>query len=300
MSLLVVGSIAYDSIHTPAGSVENVLGGSATHFASASSFFTPTRIVGVVGEDFDRNELGYLKERDADLRGIYTEKGKTFRWEGKYHLNMNARDTLKTELNVFENFTPRIVDSFRNSRYIFLANIHPGLQLDVLEQINQPQFTALDTMNFWIEGCRPSLEKVLAKVDCVILNDSEAQDFSGEYNLIRAAHYVARTGPKIVIIKKGEHGALMYYDSAFFALPAFLLERVVDPTGAGDSFAGGFMGYLAQQDNLKPETLRLAIAYGTCMASFCCEQFGAGRLKNLRKEEIAVRFSRFRKLISLY
>jgi len=299
MSLLVVGSLAFDTIETPHGSGRDVLGGSAVHFSAASSFFAQTQLVGVVGEDFDMKHLDFLKERNADLGGVSIEHGKTFRWSGSYHENMNDRDTLSTDLNVFEHFRPRIPEEFRDSEFLFLANINPDLQIEVLSQVSNPAFIALDTMNFWIEGCRPALEQVLNKVDCVILNDSEAKDFSGESNLANAAKAVAGFGPEFVIIKKGEHGSMLYHDGSFFLLPAFLLESVTDPTGAGDSFAGGFMGYIARQGSADPETIRTAMAYGTCMASFCCEDFGSGRFIGLTTEEIDARFETFKKMISL-
>ncbi|KPK87449.1 sugar kinase [bacterium SM23_31] len=298
MSLLVVGSIAYDSIQTDSGSVENVLGGSAIHFSAASSFFAPTGIVGVVGEDFRKDELKFLIERNVDVSGIVTESGRTFRWSGRYHADMNERDTLSTELNVFEHFKPRIPESYKDSEYIFLANINPGLQLEVLRQVHNPRFAALDTMNFWIEGSRSELLAVLKKVDAVILNDTEAQQFCGEHNLVKAAKAMALHGPRIVVIKKGEHGSILFHDSSFFVLPAFLLESVIDPTGAGDSFAGGFIGYLAQQKKLDNGTLRQAVAYGTCMASFCCEGFGTDRLAAVDKEDYTGRFIEFQKLVN--
>ena len=299
MTLLVVGSIAYDSIETPTGSVKDALGGSAIHFSAASSLYVQTRIVGVVGEDFNTDDLRFLSARNADTSGIVSENGRTFRWSGRYHENMNNRDSLSTELNVFEHFQPNIPESFKNSEYIFLANIHPKLQLDVLEQVTNPAFVALDTMDFWIEGKRPELEKILSKVDAVILNDSEALQFSGALNYPKAARTISKFGPKIVIIKKGEHGAILYHEGTFFALPAYILENVTDPTGAGDSFAGGFMGYLAQQNNLKNSTLRSGMANGTCTASFCCEDFGINRLSSVNKKDIDRRLREFRELVGI-
>ncbi|MFC1513585.1 PfkB family carbohydrate kinase [candidate division KSB1 bacterium] len=297
MSLLVVGSIAFDTIETESGRIEKALGGSAVHFSSSSSFFSQTRLVGVVGEDFDLSLLDFLKERGTDLGGIETQPGKTFHWSGKYHTNMNERDTLVTELNVFENFNPNIPETFKESEFIFLANIDPSLQLNVLEQVKNPSFTALDTMNFWIEGSRPVLMEVLKKVDAVILNDTEAQQFSEEYNIAKAAKFIVEHGPRIVVIKKGEHGSMLYYDGEFFVLPAFVLENVFDPTGAGDSFAGGFVGFLAKQQKITRDTLRSAMAYGTCVASFCCEEFGVEKLAKLDKKEISNRFDEFRKIV---
>ncbi len=299
MTLLVVGSIAYDSIETPSGSVQDALGGSAIHFSAASSLYVQTRIVGVVGEDFNMDDLNFLSERNADTSGIVSENGETFRWSGRYHENMNTRDSLSTELNVFEHFQPNIPESFKDSGYIFLANIHPKLQLDVLDQITNPAFVALDTMNFWIEGNRQELEKVLSKVDAVILNDSEALQFSGELNYPKAARTISQFGPKIVIIKKGEHGALLYNEGAFFALPAYILDNVTDPTGAGDSFAGGFMGYLARQNNFKNGAIRSGMVNGTCTASFCCEDFGIKRLSSVRKNDMDIRLREFRELVDI-
>ncbi len=294
MSLLVVGSIAYDSVITPFGEVDDALGGSAVHFSAASSMFTETRIVGVVGEDYNLSDLDFLKKRGADLSGIVVEEGKTFRWKGRYHKNMNIRDTLSTELNVFASFKPQIPDTFKDSQYLFLANIHPELQLQVLEQVDKPKLTALDTMNFWIDDFRSSLEKVLAKVDMIILNDSEIMDFTDEQNLVTAAKKITEMGPDIVIIKKGEHGSILFHDNEFFILPAFLLESVVDPTGAGDSFAGGFMGYIAKHDKIDSKTLKRAMAYGTCTAAFLCEDFGMNSLMELSMEKLEERLKSYK------
>jgi sugar/nucleoside kinase (ribokinase family) len=294
MSLLVVGSIAYDSVITPFGEVDEALGGSAIHFSAASSLFTETKIVGVVGEDYDLEALDFLKKRGVDLSGIAVEEGKTFRWKGRYHKDLNIRDTLATELNVFASFKPEIPDSFKNSKYLFLANIHPELQLQVLEQVEKPKLTALDTMNFWIDDFRSSLEKVLAKVDIVILNDSEIMDFTDEQNLVKAAKRITEMGPQIVIMKKGEHGSILYHENEFFILPAYLLETVTDPTGAGDSFAGGFMGYIANKDKIDSKTLKRAMAYGTCTAAFLCEDFGMNSLKNLTLDQLEERVKEYK------
>ncbi|MCP4724875.1 MAG: sugar kinase, partial [bacterium] len=284
----------YDSVITPFGEVEDALGGSAVHFSAASSLFTETKIVGVVGEDYKMEELDFLKKRGTDLSGISVEKGKTFRWKGRYHKNMNIRDTLSTELNVFASFEPEIPDSLRSSEYLFLANIHPELQLKVLEQVEKPKLTALDTMNFWIDDFRSSLEKVLAKVDIVVMNDSEVMDFTGEQNLVTAAKRITERGPRIVIIKKGEHGSILFHENEFFILPAYLIETVIDPTGAGDSFAGGFMGYIAKKDKIDSKTLKRAMAYGTCTASFLCEAFGMRALKNLSMDDLEERLKSFK------
>ncbi len=299
MTLLVVGSIGYDSIETPLGSITDTLGGSSIHFSAASSLFTETRIVSVVGDDFNEDELRFLVDRSTDISGVVTESGKTFRWSGRYHENMNDRDTLSTELNVFEHFKPDIPDSFKDSKFIFLANTHPNLQLDVLDQIANPEFVAMDTMNFWIEGNRSELETVLKRVDAVILNDSEALEFSGEMTYPRAARSIAKFGPKFVIIKKGEHGALLYHDGSYFVLPAYILESVADSTGAGDSFAGGFMGYLAQQGSTENSSVRLGMAYGTCTASFCCEDFSTKRLASVTENDIKNRFRLYKQLIKI-
>ena len=299
MHVLVVGSIAYDTIETPKQKVERILGGSAIHFSAASSLFVPTRIVGVVGEDFRQEDLEFLTARGVDISGIVTEKGKTFHWSGRYHTNMNYRDTNLTELNVFKDFSPRIPKAFQDSQYLFLANINPLLQLDVLNQVNQPIFTALDTMNFWIAGSRSELTAVLKKVNAVILNDSEAIEFTGEENIPSAAKAITRFGPRYVIIKKGEHGCLLYGDNEYCALPAYILETVTDPTGAGDSFAGGFMGFIAQSQCIEMQTLRKASAYGTCAASFNCEDFGTRRLAHCTINQLNDRFEQYKQLIAL-
>ncbi|MCH8285240.1 sugar kinase [candidate division KSB1 bacterium] len=299
MSLLVVGSIGYDTIETDTDKIENALGGAAIHFSAASSLFSPTRVVGIVGEDFEMRDLQFLTDRDTDLSGVVVEKGKTFRWSCKYHADMNDRDTLSTELNVFENFRPEIPDSFRDSDYLFLANIHPELQMEVLNQVNKPVFTALDTMNFWIEGNRSQLVEVLKKVDVVFLNDTEALDFSGERFVYGAAKAISKFGPATVIIKKGEHGVIMYHDDTFFALPAYLLDSVKDPTGAGDAFAGGFMGYIAMQNSTGRDAFRRGLAYGTCVAAFTCEEFGPKRLAEIDKDIVDGRLDEFQEMIRI-
>jgi sugar/nucleoside kinase (ribokinase family) len=299
MQVLVVGSVAYDTIETPQQKVERILGGSAIHFSAASSLFVPTRIVAVVGEDFRWDDVALLRERGVDTGGISVERGKTFYWSGRYHKNMNVRDTLATELNVFERFSPKIPEGFRDSPYLFLANINPSLQLDVLKQVENPVFTALDTMNFWIEGSRSELVSVLKRVDAVIVNDSEAVEFTGESTIPAAAKAITAYGPRFVIIKKGEHGCLLYGDDGYGALPAYILESVVDPTGAGDSFAGGFIGYIARSERINAQTLRTAAAYGTCAASFCCEDFGTNRLTRCTIQQITERFEAYKQLIAL-
>lgn len=292
MSVLVVGSAALDSVKTPFGEVNDALGGSAFYFAAAASYFTPVKIVAVVGDDFPSEQIEFLKQRDVDLAGLEVARGKTFRWGGIYHQDMNQRDTIYTHLNVFETFAPKLPQSYRNTPFVFLANIHPELQLDVLNQIENPQFVMLDTMNLWIDTALQSLKKVIAKSDAVILNDQEARQITGEVNLIKSARQVLSMGPKTVIIKKGEHGAFILSDQDFFSIPAYPLESLFDPTGAGDSFAGGLIGYLAKENDISPQTFRKALVYGTVIASFTVEQFSVNRLKSLPWEEIHSRYNR--------
>ncbi len=296
MSLLVVGSIAYDTVETPFGKVEDSLGGSALYFSAAASLFGPVNVVGVVGSDFDASKISFLKKRGVNLDGLYMESGKTFRWGGRYYEDMNKRETLFTYLNVFERFQPRIPEEYRHSEYVFLANIDPELQLKVLEQIQKPKLVVLDTMNFWINGKRAQLQTVLKRSDIIVVNDEEAREMTGEFNLIKAIKRIVEYGPKSVIVKKGEHGAMLYQDGKFFFAPAFPLEKVVDPTGAGDSFAGGFMGYLAKTDKTDFANLKKAIIYGSTIASFNVEDFSFNRLKTLTMEEIEQRVELFKEL----
>lgn len=298
MSILVVGSVAFDTIETPFGKVDDALGGSAVYFSAAAAYFSPVRLVAVVGEDFPPDALNFLEERRVDLEGLATEAGKTFRWGGRYGFDLNTRDTLYTHLNVFENFQPVIPDRYRDSRYIFLANIAPELQLEVLRQIDDPKLVALDTMNFWIERSLPALKEVLRAVDVLVINDSEARQLAGEPNLVKATRTIHDMGPRHVIIKKGEHGAMLSSGDAFFWAPAYPLEFIYDPTGAGDTFAGGFMGYLAKTEDLSDENLRRAIIFGSTMASFCVEKFSVERLKELGDEDIRGRFEEFWKMVS--
>ncbi len=298
MSLLVVGSIAYDTVETPFGKVEDSLGGSALYFSAAASLFGPVNVVGVVGSDFDASKISFLKKRGVDLEGLYMESGKTFRWGGRYYEDMNKRETLFTYLNVFERFQPRIPEHYRQSEYVFLANIDPELQLQVLDQIEKPKLVVLDTMNFWISGKRSELEKVLKRCDIIILNDEEAREITSEANLIKATRRILDYGPKSVIVKKGEHGAMLYHNGHFFFAPAFPLEKVIDPTGAGDSFAGGFMGYIAKTDKTDFATLKKAVIYGSTIASFNVEDFSFNRLKTITMEEIEERVKAFKELTS--
>jgi sugar/nucleoside kinase (ribokinase family) len=296
MSILVVGSIALDSVETPLGKRENALGGSALFFSMAASYFSPVNLVGVVGTDFDLSEIDFLKERNVDLNGVVVEEGDTFRWGGKYHENMNQRDTLFTYLNVFENFQPEIPEAYRNSKYVFLANIDPELQLNVLESVDSPLLTVLDTMNFWISGKRNALDEVIRNVDILILNDEELRDLTGIYQANKAARKLLLEGPRALVIKKGEHGALLISESDMFFAPAYPVEKVVDPTGAGDSFAGGFLGYLASCPELSPEAFRKAVVYGSTTASFNVESFSMDRLKTISRKDIEKRAEKFREM----
>lgn len=296
MSILVVGSVAYDTVETPFGKADDALGGAAVFFSAAASFFKPVNLVGVVGEDFKMKHLDFLKARGVDLTGLEVKPGKTFRWGGKYHEDLNSRDTNFTHLNVFEDFYPNIPDSYKNSDYIFLANIGPELQMEVLKQVNSPKLVALDTMNFWIEGSLAPLKETLKKVDILIVNDAETKQLANEVNLVKAAKSILTMGPEILIIKKGEHGALLVTKDAFFAAPAFPLETIFDPTGAGDTFAGGFVGYLAKCKDLNLENLKRAVIYGSTLASFCVEKFSMDRLKELTQDEINARYDEFWKM----
>ena len=298
MSLLVVGSLAFDTIETPFGCVENVLGGSATYISTAASYFvTPIRLVGVVGGDFSRDHIDFLESRNVDLEGLQVVKnGKTFRWGGRYHYDLNMRDTLFTELNVFEQFNPIIPESYRKSSYVCLGNIDPTLQRRVLEQIEKPRLVVGDTMNFWISGKKAELKKTLEMLDVLVLNDSEARELTHEPSLIRAAKQIMRMGPRIVIIKKGEHGAVLVTERVIFSAPAYPLENINDPTGAGDTFAGGFMGWIARMDDWSEENLKRAVIYGSTLASFCVERFSLERFKDLTYLEIQDRFRAFREL----
>ncbi|MDP3936959.1 MAG: PfkB family carbohydrate kinase [Deltaproteobacteria bacterium] len=296
MSLLVVGSIAYDSVETPFGRVEDALGGAAAHFSSAASFFTKIQMVGVVGDDYDLAHLDFLRDRGVDLEGVTRAVGKTFRWKGRYGYNLNEAETLDTQLGVFADFKPDLPPAYRQAPYVFLANIHPELQLYVLKQAQNPKLIAMDTMNFWIEGERTALEKTLAAVDMVVINEGEVRQLSGEYNLIKAARALLSYGPSRLIVKRGEYGALMFTKDHIFASPAYPLESVFDPTGAGDSFAGGVMGHLSRSGDLSNANLRQAIVVGSVMASFHVEDFSMDRNKRLRQAEIHQRFQAFRDL----
>ena len=296
MSVLVVGSVAFDDIETPSGRAKGVLGGAACYFSLAASYFAPVRAVGVVGSDFPDAHLDFLRAHGVDTRGIYRSEGSTFRWGGRYRESLNERDTLFTDLGVFDGFKPDLPEAYHDSEYVFLANIHPALQLRVLEQARAPRFTAMDTMDFWIEGTREELERTLARVDGLVINDQEARQLTGERNLVRAVGAIRSLGPRIVIIKRGEHGALLFDQEGIFSAPAFPLREIQDPTGAGDSFAGGFVGALAREGKLDSAALRRAVIYGSVLASFCVECFGLDRFRELESQQIEERFAHFRAL----
>lgn len=296
MSLLVVGSVALDTVETPFGRAEDALGGSATFFAAAASLFCPVQLVGVIGDDYPVERLDFLRERDVDLDGLVRAKGESFRWSGVYSYDLNSRETTETRLGVFADFQPRIPESFRDARWVFLGNIDPALQLEVLDQTHSPEFVACDTMNFWIEGKRDTLLELLPRLDLLLVNDAEARQLSGDFNLARAARWIQDRGPRHVIVKKGEHGAILFTpDSVFFA-PGYPLEEVFDPTGAGDAFAGGFMGHLAQCGRAEDAELRRAVVYGSVLGSFAVEQFSVDRLRTVTLAEIEERARHFREM----
>jgi len=299
MSLLVVGSVAFDAIETPFGKVERTLGGAASYFALAASYFTPVRVVGIVGDDFTEKDRAVFRKRKIDLSGVEHAPGKSFFWAGRYGQNMNERTTLATELNVFADFRPTLPDSYRDSSHIFLANIDPTLQRSVLKQVRRkPKAVGLDTMNYWIERTPAELRETLKHTQILMINDDETRQLTGEHNLMRAAKRVFQMGPRTLVIKRGEHGALMVHDKFLFSVPAFPLEEVHDPTGAGDSFAGGFMGYLASAGHVNAQSLRRAMVYGSVLGSFTVEKFGVERLTNLTRREIDARARRFSHLTS--
>ena len=291
MSILVVGSVAFDSIETPFGKVEEALGGSATYFSTSASFFTDVNLVAVVGEDFPDEHRRMLAERNIDLTGLQTAPGKTFRWKGRYGFDLNEAQTLDTQLNVFESFSPELPDNYRDAEYVFLANIDPELQLEVLKQVRKPKLIACDTMNFWIDGKRDQLVKTLEYVDILIINEGEVRQLADEPNLQKAARTILAMGPKTLIVKRGEYGVIMFSEHSVFSAPAVPLEEVFDPTGAGDTFAGGFFGYLASTQNLSDESMRQAVVFGSVMASFTVESFSLDRLKELDYSQIKDRFS---------
>ncbi|MBA3655912.1 MAG: bifunctional hydroxymethylpyrimidine kinase/phosphomethylpyrimidine kinase [Gemmatimonadaceae bacterium] len=298
MSVLVVGSVALDSVETPFGKADDVLGGSGTFFSASASHFTPVQLVGIVGSDYPVDKLEPLAKRGVDLAGLERAEGKSFRWRGRYRHDLNSAETLETHLGVFSNFMPKIPEQFRSAPFVFLGNIDPRLQLDVLRQVNRPKLVACDTMNFWIESRRPELVELLKQVDIVTLNDGEARQLTEKANLVKAAKWIMDLGPKHVIIKKGEHGAFLFSGKSIFFAPAFPLESVFDPTGAGDSFAGGFIGYLARTADLSEENMRRAVIYGCAMGSFAVEKFSIERLMEITREDINARVRELRTLVS--
>jgi len=301
MSLIVVGTMAFDAIETPFGKTDKVVGGSSTYVAySASNFVKPIQQVSIIGGDFPQEELDELTRRGVQLDGVEVVKHKkSFFWSGRYHLDMNTRDTLITDLNVLADFNPKIPDSYQGAAYLMLGNMMPSLQLSVIDQLKQrPKLVVMDTMNFWMETAMPDLEKVLKKVDVLLVNDSEARQLSAQFSLVKAAKTIMQMGPKYVIIKKGEHGALLFYDDLVFVAPALPLEDVFDPTGAGDTFAGGFIGHIAKIGDTSFATMKTAIIVGSAMASFCVEKFGPERLKEISKQQIDHRIRQFVELVN--
>jgi sugar/nucleoside kinase (ribokinase family) len=296
MSILVVGSVALDSVETPFGNRDRVLGGSATYFATSASFFTDVNLVAIVGEDFPEEHTEFLSSRNIDLTGLSRVPGETFHWKGRYGYDLNEAQTLETHLNVFETFKPVIPEAYADAEYLILANIDPELQMEVLNQVKSPKVVACDTMNFWISSKPEALKQVISRVDFFIINEGEARQLSGEANLVRAAKAILAMGVKNLIVKRGEYGVLMFNGNSTFAAPAFPLEEVFDPTGAGDTFAGGFMGYLANTGNLSDEGVRQAIIFGSVMASFNVEAFSLDRLKTLDYKEIEARYRSFKKM----
>lgn len=298
MSLLVIGSLALDTIETPFGKAEYTLGGSATFISTTSSYFiNDVRLVGIVGNDFPAAEIDFLKSKGIDLSGLEISKSKrTFHWHGFYHTDMNNRDSLKTELNAFEDFDPIIPEKFKDSEFVCLGNVNPEIQKKVILQLNNPKFVMIDTMNFWIEGKLEALKETMKLVDMMVINDSEAKMLANENNLLIAAKKIFTMGPKMLIIKKGEHGAMLITKDLTFCVPAFPLEKVFDPTGAGDTFAGGFMGWLAKTKDISPANLKLAIVYGSVMASLAVEEFSLDGIRNLNNDKIMKRFEEFRNL----
>jgi len=288
-----IGSVAFDDIVTPSGRADDVLGGSATHFAVAASFFAPVSLIAVVGDDFPQAERDYLVSRGIDVSGLETRAGKTFRWTGRYHEDLNVRDTLRLDLNVFAEFQPRVGVATRKLPYVYLGNIAPALQAGVLDQFDAPKLVACDTINHWIETARPEREAILPRLDLLVLNDEETRLLAQERNTVRAARRILERGVKRMLVKRGEYGAILFSAESVFAVPAYPLEEVFDPTGAGDSFAGGLMGYLAATNDLSEASLRRGIVYGSVIASFIVEDFGGRRLRTLTRDDVERRYKRF-------
>lgn len=296
MSIVVVGSVAIDSIKTPFGKRDNILGGSATYFSMAASFFNKVNIVAVVGADFPKKYLSLFKNRNINIDGLTIAKGNTFRWKGSYNYDLNTVNTVYTHLNVFKDFKPRIPERLKGTRFLFLANIDPELQYDVLNQMDRPRLVACDSMNYWITHKVKALKKFLHKVDIFLLNDSEARQFSGEANLMKAAQFIKSIGPKAVIVKKGEHGVIYFSKNSHFIAPAYPLESVYDPTGAGDTFAGGLIGFLSRVKTINESNIRKAVIYASVMASFAVEDFSVNKLLEISLDDIRARYSNFRKM----
>ncbi len=301
MSLIALGSMAFDAIETPFGKIDKIVGGSATYVAyAASHLVTPVQQISIVGEDFPLEEMNELKSRNVQLDGVEIVPGKkSFFWSGKYHMDMNTRDTLITDLNVLADFNPKVPDSYQGAEFLMLGNLMPSLQISVIQQLKKrPKLIVLDTMNFWMDTALEDLMKALTMIDVLLINDTEARQLSGEFSLVKAAKKILEMGPKYLIIKKGEHGALLFHDNHVFFAPALPLEDVFDPTGAGDSFAGGFIGHLARTKNISFENMKTAIIVGSAMASFCVEKFGPQRLKEITKTDIDVRLEEFVQLVN--
>jgi sugar/nucleoside kinase (ribokinase family) len=298
MSVLVVGSVALDSVETPFGKADDVIGGSGTFFSASASHLAPVQLVGVVGNDYPLDQLEPLKKRGVDMAGLEQADGRSFRWRGRYRHDLNSAETLETHLGVFSHFSPKIPPQFRRAPFVFLANIDPRLQLDVLKQVQTPRLVACDTMNFWIESRRPDILELIRHVDLITLNDAEARQLTDCFNLVKAARWIMERGPKMVVIKKGEHGAFLFRENSIFFAPAYPLESVFDPTGAGDSFAGGFMGYLARTGDLSDANLRRAVVYGSAMGSFAVEKFSVQRLLEITPTDLASRVRDFHALVA--
>jgi sugar/nucleoside kinase (ribokinase family) len=296
VSLLVVGTVALDSVKTPFGTVDNVLGGSATYFSTSASYFTDVRLVAVIGEDFPREHIQFLKSKNVDTRGLEVQKGETFRWKGEYGYDLNEAHTLATDLNVLATFKPNIADDYKTSDVVFLANIDPEIQFDVLRQVEKPKLVACDTMNYWISSKLDALKRTLKEVDLLTINEAEIRQLAGESSLVKAAKGVQAMGPKAIVVKQGSYGALMFNGHSVFSAPAYPLESVFDPTGAGDTFAGGFMGYLASTMNFSEDSMRKAVIFGSVMASLNVEAFSLDRLRSLDYKEIEDRYREFKKL----
>jgi sugar/nucleoside kinase (ribokinase family) len=296
VSILVVGSVALDSVKTPFGKRDNILGGSATFFSIAASFFSRVNIVATVGEDFPRKNLDLFKDRNIGLGGLTVSKGKTFRWKGFYEYDLNTAHTISTHLNVFKDFNPQVPAALRDSKMVFLANIDPALQYNVLSQVRKPKLIACDSMNYWIQNKRKDLDRLLNKIDLFLVNDGEARQFSGESNLTKAAKSILSFGPKAVIIKRGEYGVLYFSKKARFIAPAYPLESIYDPTGAGDTFAGGLMGYLSGAKKIDDTSIRKGIIYGSILASFTVEDFSVNRLLEITMKDIQARYDHFRRI----